>query len=107
MRVMEHIGIGIQPEEVIDAETSSGYMNIELGTLSTNAEGVESVKLTERQFQFMKDSLFSKKESILEIHLKKSELSELIEYLDKYIRFHIEGVKPRKSDEIFEKILDN
>jgi DNA repair protein RecO (recombination protein O) len=107
LRVMEHIGIGIQPEEVIDDETSSGYMNIELGTLSTNAEGAESVKLTERQFQFIRDALFSKKEAIFEIDLKKSELSELIEYLDRYIRYHIEGVKPRKSDEIFEKILDN
>jgi len=107
LRVMEHIGIGIQPEEAIDDETLSGYMNIELGTLSTNAEGAESVKLTERQFQFVRDSLFSKKESIFEISLKKSELSELIEYLDRYIRYHIEGVKPRKSDEIFEKILDN
>lgn len=107
LRVMEHIGIGIQPEEAIDDETSSGYMNIELGTLSTNAEGAESVKLTEMQFQFIRDALFSKKESIFEIDLKKSELSELIEYLDRYIRYHIEGVKPRKSDEIFEKILDN
>lgn len=107
LRVMEHIGIGLQPEEAIDDETTSGYMNIELGTLSTNAEGAESVKLTENQFHFVRDALFSKKESIFEIDLKKSELSELIEYLDRYIRYHIEGVKPRKSDEIFEKILDN
>lgn len=106
LRVMGHIGIGIQAEENLNAETSSGYMNIELGTLSQNAEGAESICLTARQFQFIRDTLFSKKESIFEIDLKKNELSDLIDYLDRYIRYHIEGVKPRKSDEIFEKILN-
>jgi DNA repair protein RecO len=107
LRVMDHIGIGIQPEENLDSETSSGYMNIELGTLSQSAEGAESIRLTSKQFQFIRDTLFSKKQSIFEIDLEKSELSDLIGYLDRYIRYHIEGVKPRKSDEIFEKILNN
>ncbi|MDZ7720685.1 MAG: DNA repair protein RecO [Balneolaceae bacterium] len=107
LRVMSHIGIGIQPEENIDDETSSGYMNIELGTLSQNTEGAESVQLTSGQFQFIRDTIFSKKKSIFRIDLEKSELSELIEYLDRYIRYHIEGVKPRKSDGIFDKILDH
>ncbi len=107
LRVMEHIGIGIQPEANLHEETSAGYMNIELGTLSPEAEGAESVQLTPGQFQFIRNALFSKNQSIFKIDLKKSELSELIEYLDRYIRYHIEGVKPRKSDEIFDKILDN
>lgn len=107
LRVMEHIGIGIQAEESLSAETSAGYMNIELGTLSQNAEGAESIRLTTGQFQFIRDTLFSKKQSIFEIDFKKSELSDLIDYLDRYIRYHIDGVKPRKSDGIFEKILNN
>lgn len=106
LRVMEHIGIGIQPEDKLE-ETSGAYMNIELGTLSTETEGAESIPLTPGQFQFIRDTIASKKQSIFEIDLKKNELSDLIEYLDRYIRYHIEGVKPRKSDEIFEKILDN
>lgn len=106
LRVMDRIGIGIQPEENLD-ETSTAYMNIELGTLSTEAEGAESMRLTPGQFLFIRDTLSSKKQSIFDIDLKKSELSDLIEYLDRYIRYHIEGVKPRKSDEIFEKILNN
>ncbi len=105
LRVMDHIGIGIQPEDNL-SETSTAYMNIELGTLSPKAEGAESIRLTPGQFQFIRDTLSSKKQSIFEIDLKKSELSDLIEYLDRYIRYHIEGVKPRKSDEIFEKILN-
>lgn len=107
LRVMEHIGIGLQLAEDIDYETSEGYMNIESGTLSSNAVGSQSIKLTTPQFVFLKKSLHSRKQSVFEIDFKKNELSELIEYLDKYIRYHIEGVKPRKSDKIFDKILNN
>lgn len=107
LRVMELIGIGLQPESSVDEETSNGYMNIESGTLSSHPEGDQSIRLTSRQFIFLRKSLHSKKQSIFDIDFKKSELSELIEYLDRYIRYHIEGVKPRKSDQIFEKILNN
>ncbi|WP_234573088.1 DNA repair protein RecO [Rhodohalobacter sp. 614A] len=107
LRVMELIGIGLQQDPSVDEETSAGYMNIESGTLSSKAEGDQSIRLTWQQFIFLKKSLHSKKESIFETDFKKSELSELIEYLDKYIRYHVEGVKPRKSDQIFEKILNN
>lgn len=106
IRVMEKIGIGLQTDVTIDAETTSGYMNIESGTLSQNATGDQSIRLTTGQFVFLRKSLHSKKKSIFQIDLKNSELNELIEYLDRYIRYHIEGVKPRKSDDIFEKILN-
>lgn len=107
IRVMEHIGIGLQIDETVDKETLSGYMNIESGTLSSETGGDHSIRLTSGQFVFLRDSLFTNKQSIFDIDLKKSELSELIEYLDRYIRYHIEGVKPRKSDEIFDKILSD
>lgn len=107
LRVMKYIGIGLQTDESLEKETSTGYMNIESGTLSSYGEGEQSVRLTPQQFVFLKKSLHSKKKSVFDIDLQKSELSELIEYLDRYIRYHIEGVKPRKSDKIFEKILNN
>lgn len=107
LRVMELIGIGLQQDPSVDEETLNGYMNIESGTLSSHAGGHQSVRLTSQQFIFLRKSLHSQKQSIFETIFKKSELSELIEYLDRYIRYHIEGVKPRKSDQIFEKILNN
>lgn len=107
LRVMELIGIGLQQDPSVDEETLNGYMNIESGTLSSHAGGHQSVRLTSQQFIFLRKSLHSQKQSIFETNFKKSELSELIEYLDRYIRYHIEGVKPRKSDQIFEKILNN
>lgn len=112
LRVMEHVGIGLQVDEsisseTINEETSMGYMNINSGMLSTQSEGDQSIRLTPGQSIFLMKSLHSKKETVFDTELKKSELRDLVEYLDKYIRYHIEGVKPRKSDDIFDKILDN
>lgn len=107
-RVIDYIGIGLQPDEnVRTKETARGYINIETGSLSLHAEGSQATALSEQQFYFLREALDSTKSGIFEINLPNSELSELIEYLDKYIRYHVEGVKPRKSDNIFDQILNH
>ena len=105
MRVLASIGIGLQQGDPKNEEVVDGYMNIESGTLSRQSEGDTSVRLTPVQFRFLIECLKRSGTSILKMDLKNSELSELIEYLDRYIRYHVEGVKPRRSDEIFDQIL--
>lgn len=106
-RIIEYIGIGLQPEANSGTkQVVKGYINIASGTLSELSEGNESQQLTPAQFSFLNHALKSNKVSFFEKNLSKSELSALIEYLDKYIRYHVEGVKPRKSDGIFEQILN-
>ena len=108
LRVLDKVGIGLQVEEGIETNLpAKGYINIETGSLSNHQEGEQSQQLTENQFQFVIESLTRKNSAIFEKKFKNGELSQLIEYLDRYIRYHVEGVKPRKSDSIFEKILDN
>ncbi|MEX2464048.1 MAG: DNA repair protein RecO, partial [Balneolaceae bacterium] len=108
LRIIDQIGIGLQIDETIETNSSSkGYINIETGTLSGLQEGDQSVILTEQQLEFILSALLEKKASIFEKKLKSDELSGLIEYLDRYIRYHVEGVKPRRSDDIFEKILNH
>lgn len=107
-RILEQIGIGLQPSQTIIDGTNQigdGYINIETGTLSEVADGSRSVKLTTDQFQFLRRCLISKNTSILRMTLTDKEITDLIEYLDKYIRYHVEGVKPRKSDAIFAQIV--
>ena len=107
-RILERIGIGLQPHDAIINGTNGkgdGYINIETGTLSESADGSQSVKLTADQFQFLRRCLTSKNSSILNMTLTEKEITDLIEYLDKYIRYHVEGVKPRKSDSIFAQIV--
>lgn len=107
-RILERIGIGLQPSQhIIDGTNGmgDGYINIESGTLSESADGSQSVKLTTGQFQFLRRCLVSKNSSILSMTLSEQEITTLIEYLDKYIRYHVDGVKPRKSDSIFAQIV--
>ena len=107
LRVLDRVGIGLQIEEGLETkQPAKGYINIETGTLSNSQEGEQSILLSEDQFQFVVESMIHKKSDIFEKKFKNGELSQLIEYLDRYIRYHVEGVKPRKSDSIFEMILN-
>ncbi|MCC5940937.1 MAG: DNA repair protein RecO [Balneolaceae bacterium] len=107
LRVIDKIGIGLQPDETNSTdESDSGYMNIETGTLSNQSTGAESILLSAFQFTFVKELLHSNNSTLLKKKFPKNELSELIEYLDRYIRYHVEGVKPRRSDKIFDTILN-
>ena len=108
LRVIEHIGIGLQKDEFLETNPDNkGYINIVTGTLSNRPENDQVLALTQQQFTFITESLNSRKASIFEKNMEKSELTDLITYLDKYIRYHVEGVKPRNSDNIFYKILNH
>ncbi len=106
IRLAQLLGIGIQIviEEQVSPKT--GYINVKSGTLSTESYDSDSLRLTPGQFQFVRESLQSMKSSIFDIDLTKNELNSLIDHLDKYFRYHIEGVRPRKSDAIFEQLLE-
>jgi len=108
LRILDRVGIGLQIEDGLETNPpAKGYINIETGTLSNHPEGEQSQLLSENQFQFVVESMIRKKSELFEKKFKNGELSQLIEYLDRYIRYHVEGVKPRKSDSIFEKILNS
>jgi len=107
LRVLEYVGIGLQPDETVLQKTSRiGYINIETGSLSEVSEGSQSIKLSENQTFFLKTGLTSKSSTLFEIKMADNELKDLIEYLDRYIRYHIEGVKTRRSDVIFDQLLN-
>lgn len=107
-RILHYIGIGLQTDELLETKSPvRGYMNIESGTLSNTADEAYSISLTENQFLFLRGILLEKKISNFEKKITNSELSGLIEYLDKYIRYHLGGVTPRSSDNIFDQILNH
>lgn len=107
IRVLEYVGIGLQPDETVLQKSSKiGYINIETGSFSEVSEGAQSIKLSEKQTRFLKIGLLSKSSKLFDIKLTDNELKDLIEYLDRYIRYHIEGVKTRRSDVIFDQLLN-
>ena len=108
LRILDRIGIGLQIDQSFETKSPlKGYINIETGTLSNIRSGEESEELTGAQLDFIFSTLTQKKSSIFKKKLTGNELNSLIEYLDRYIRYHVEGVKPRRSDKIFEQLLSD
>ncbi len=105
LRLTQLLGIGLQDMISEQDHPGHGYINIQSGTLTEGPGEGQAIRLTPLQFVFVRKSLHSMKSSIFDLDLKHGELKSLIEYLDRYFRYHIEGVKPRKSDAIFEQLL--
>lgn len=106
IRLAQLLGIGLQSKINRSDEMMKGYINIQTGELSDVPSGSEAVSLTSKQFEFVKQALHSAKSTIFDISLSSNELNDLIEYLDTYFRYHIEGIKPRKSDKIFDQLIN-
>ncbi|SRR6056297_252613 len=103
LRIAEHIGIGIQ--YMNENDSVDGYLNISSGLLSPGKEDEHAERLSPSQFAFMKKSLHSANASVLRIVMDPNELKKLIQILDKYFIYHVEGMKPRRSDKIFAQLL--
>ena len=103
LRMAEYIGIGIQYAN--SSDTDSGYLNISAGFLSSDKTDEHAERLTPAQFEFVKKSLHSANASVLRIVMDPNELKKLIQILDKYFIYHVEGMKPRRSDKIFAQLL--
>lgn len=104
LRLAEYIGVGLQMYNE-GRDNGGGYINISSGTVSKETADQHAEPLTAAQFAFVKKSLHSTNASVLQIVMGIDEIKNLIEILDKYFTYHIEGVKPRKSDKIFEQLL--
>lgn len=105
LRITELIGIGIQLKNRAGSSVKEGWLNIESGTISNESGGSDAVMLTESQYTFITDSLQSRKVSLVRKMMPLEELNDLIRYLDRYILYHIDGIRPRRSDKIFETIF--
>lgn len=103
LRIAEHIGIGVQ--YMNENDSKDGYLNISSGLLSPDKEAEHAEQLSPSQFVFIKKSLHSTNASVLQIVMDPNELKKLIQILDKYFIYHVEGMKPRRSDKIFAQLL--
>lgn len=105
LRLMTVTGIGIAYEDTAQDDMYATYLNVEAGTISKSSQGSVSLKLTKSQSEFLKRALTSKTSQIFSVHLNKTELKQLIQHLDVYFKYHVDGYRERKSDSIFEQML--
>ncbi|NIT58269.1 MAG: DNA repair protein RecO [Aliifodinibius sp.] len=104
IRLAELTGIGLQ----LDANNGmdqTNYLNLESGLVTDKQVSSHSYKLTPNQFTYIRIALLAKSSTLFNINFGTGELRQLIEHLDRYLKYHVEGLKARKSDAIFEQIL--
>lgn len=104
IRLTALVGVGLQLDESL-APGKTNYLNLESGLVSTESVSPHAYKLTKNQFEFMAIALRSHSSRLFDIPFKNGELKALIEHLDRYLKYHVEGLKDRTSDAIFEHIL--
>ncbi len=106
LRLCELMGIGIQT--VSDPATNGGegwFLNIENGAVMPERQTAHHYPLTKNQLNYIKLALNTQTSTLFKVDFQSDELKELINYLDNYLKFHLEGIKDRTSDAIFEQIL--
>jgi DNA repair protein RecO (recombination protein O) len=105
IRLADHMGIGLQFEA--GYERSAGkivYLNVNRGSFTEAPQDEVCYRLSGSQSTYI-NLVFNGKTSILLNHkLDSAELKQLIQHIDVYLKYHIEGLKDRKSDAIFDQI---
>jgi DNA repair protein RecO len=97
-------GIGLQ-HDGLSSSSQTNYLNLESGLISDESISSHSYKLTQNQHTYVKLALQAKSSRLFELPFETGELKALIEILDRYLKYHVEGLRDRKSDAIFEQIL--
>ncbi|WP_440998976.1 DNA repair protein RecO [Fodinibius sp. SL11] len=104
IRLAELTGIGLQLD-THSGDNKTNYLNLESGLVTNKQVSSHSYKLTPNQLLYIRIALMAQSSALFDIDFKTSELRHLIEHLDRYLKYHVEGLKARKSDAIFEQIL--
>lgn len=102
LRLAEISGIGVQPDSNSD---EFSYFNVEDGMISHDAGVGLSFKLTPSQANYIVQTITKRNSSVFRNSISKNELKLLIHHIDVYFKHHIDGLRDRKSDAIFEQIL--
>lgn len=106
VRLANLMGLGLQLEEFEKSSERTNYLNVETGLISTRAASNYSYKLTHNQLYYVLFAL-QKSSKFFDVSFEAGELKALIEHFDRYLKYHVEGLKDRKSDAIFEQILQD
>ncbi|NGP89835.1 DNA repair protein RecO [Fodinibius halophilus] len=104
IRLAALTGIGLQLD-VNQTEEETNYFNLESGLITTESISSHSYKLTQTQYDYIRIALQARSSKLFEMPFDTGELGSLIDHLDRYLKYHVEGLRDRKSDAIFEQIL--
>jgi DNA repair protein RecO len=110
LRLADLMGVGVQLPDSPDGKLTAGdlaFLNINAGSISSEAELGDGLhfRLNDAQRLYLAMAFGGRSANVLTYPISKQELKQLISHLDQYLRYHIDGVRARKSDAVFEQIL--
>ncbi|HKJ47221.1 MAG TPA: DNA repair protein RecO [Balneolales bacterium] len=106
LRLAEIMGVGIHLDVASIKQNKVGlYLNTDSGRVHGNRNESTGLKLNPDQAHYMLLALQGKTGKLLTLLIESDDLKNLIRILDIYLKHHIEGLKDRTSDTIFEQIL--
>ncbi|MGM0506970.1 MAG: DNA repair protein RecO, partial [Bacteroidota bacterium] len=104
LRLVQLSGLEMQVDDQL-SDGMEGFLNIESGRLSHVAETTHAVSLTALQQTFLRHAIEKGNRRLFSLGLSPAEVRSLVQALDRYFGYHLEGIRPRKSDLIFEQIF--
>ncbi|MDZ7773882.1 MAG: DNA repair protein RecO [Balneolaceae bacterium] len=104
LRLAEDMGLGIRL--LPGGEGRDHYLTMESGEVSTESDARHAYKLTQNQLLYVRLALGEESGALFRVDFDSGELKALIQLLDRYLQYHVEGLKERRSDAIFEQILE-
>ncbi len=81
------------------------YLNVESGSVTKKADSGLCFGLTKSQAEYLRYIADGKTMMLAHTDFPATEIKSLIHHLDAYFQFHLDSVKGRRSDAIFEQIL--
>ncbi len=103
MRLSDLLGVGLQ---AMESPVQNGYfLNIDEGSVSGMQGSGMAFRLSETQAYYMELVFSGKKSQILKNDFASVEIKNLIHHLDVYIKHHIPEIRDRRSDYIFQQLL--
>lgn len=106
IRLAQLMGLGLKMQVSDSPRNSSYYISLETGLISQeNTSNSTTYKLTQNQVRYVSLALQARGSRLFDLDTRPVELKELVQHLDRYLKYHVEGLRDRKADAIFEQIL--
>lgn len=106
IRLADLMGFGLQLQPAPPNRSAAMYINLDSGLVSAENVSSHAYRLTQNQYHYIALTLQSRNSAVFSISFENGELKELVNHLDRYLKFHVEGLRSRKSDAIFEQMLN-
>ncbi len=106
LRLAEILGIGVKlSTKDVARDGHIAYLSVDKGEVTLNQNEGLCLKLNPQQTLYINLALSGRRKELLHGSFSPQEIRTLIHHLDVYLKHHLEGLRDRKSDYIFNQIL--